>query len=143
MSENVARESSRVGARDERFAAGADRVDRIRGDRFGDGANQLRTSQLTRADSQSARTNHADGRAPTIDPGPSGSADAWRSNSAADAAGLEQLGLCIAGVKQPSARRSETTEAVAKHECAAGSADAPNVAVALVRSATSPRSKQS
>ena len=29
------------------------------------------------------------------------------SNSAADAAGLEQLGLCVAGVKQPSAHRGE------------------------------------
>ena len=37
-----------------------------------------------------------------------------RSTSAADAAGLERLGLCIAGVKQPSASCGETTEAVAK-----------------------------
>jgi hypothetical protein len=36
-----------------------------------------------------------------------------KSNSAADAAGVEQLTLCIAGVKQPSARRGETTRAVA------------------------------
>jgi hypothetical protein len=45
----VARESSPVCVRDERFAADADRVDRIRGDRFGDGANRSRASQLTRA----------------------------------------------------------------------------------------------
>jgi hypothetical protein len=60
-----------------------------------------------------ARTDHADGRAPTIDPRPEGSADGYRSSSAADASGLERLGSCIAGVKQPSARRGETTEAVA------------------------------
>jgi hypothetical protein len=49
------------------------------------------------------------------------------SNSAADAAGLERLGLCIAGLKQPSARRAETTEAVAKHYYGPGSANARNV----------------
>ena len=38
-----------------------------------------------------------------------------RSDSAADAASLERLGLCIAGLKQPSARRVEPTEAVAFH----------------------------
>ena len=68
----VASESSRLGARDERFAADAGRVDRIRGDRFGDGANRSRASQLTRDTPRSARTNHADGRAPTLDPGPRG-----------------------------------------------------------------------
>lgn len=34
-----------------------------------------------------------------------------RSNSAADAAGLKRLGLCIARVKQPSAGGGETTAA--------------------------------
>jgi hypothetical protein len=71
-SATVASESSRLGARDERFAADAGRVDRIRGDRFGDGANRSRASQLTRDTPRSARTNHADGRAPTLDPGPRG-----------------------------------------------------------------------
>ena len=51
----MARESSRVGARDERFAADADRVDRIRGDRFGDRANRSRASQLTRATPRNPR----------------------------------------------------------------------------------------
>ena len=37
----------------------------------------------------------------------------YRSNSAANAAGLERLGLCIAGPKHSSAGRGETTEAVA------------------------------
>ena len=37
-----------------------------------------------------------------------------RSDSAAGAASLQRVGLCIAGLKQPSARRVETTEAVAK-----------------------------
>jgi hypothetical protein len=37
-----------------------------------------------------------------------------RSDSAADAAGRQRLGLCIGGLKQPSARCGETTEAVAK-----------------------------
>ena len=36
------------------------------------------------------------------------------SNSAVDAARLERLGFCIAGLKQPSASGGETTEAVAK-----------------------------
>ena len=36
------------------------------------------------------------------------------SDSAADAGGVEELGFCIAGLKQPSASRGETTEAVAK-----------------------------
>jgi len=39
-----------------------------------------------------------------------------RSNSAADAAGLERLGLCIVGLKQPSASRDQTTQAVAKEQ---------------------------
>jgi hypothetical protein len=109
----VARESSRVGARDERFAEDADRVDRIRGDRFGDGANRPRASQLTRA-TPAVRANQSRGRpSPDARSGPEGSADGQRSNSAADAAGLERLGLCIAGLKQPSARRRETTVAVA------------------------------
>ena len=47
--ESVARESSRVGARHERFAADADRVDRNHGDRFGDGASWSMASQLTRS----------------------------------------------------------------------------------------------
>jgi hypothetical protein len=112
-SETVARESSPVGERDERFAADADRADRIRGDRFGDGANRSGASQLTRA-TPAIRANQSRGRpSPDDRPRPEGSADAQRSNSAADAAGLEQLGLCIAGLKQPSARRGETTEAVA------------------------------
>jgi hypothetical protein len=36
-----------------------------------------------------------------------------RIKSAADGAGLERLGFCIAGLKQPSDSRGETTEAVA------------------------------
>ena len=36
------------------------------------------------------------------------------SNSAVDAARLERLGFCIAGLKQPLASGGETTEAVAK-----------------------------
>jgi hypothetical protein len=68
----VARESSRVGGRDERFAAAAGRVDRIGGDRFGDGANRSRASQLTRA-TPAVRANQSRGRpSPTIDPGPRG-----------------------------------------------------------------------
>jgi hypothetical protein len=39
-----ARESSRVGPRDKRFAAHADGLDRIRGDRFGDAVNRSRAS---------------------------------------------------------------------------------------------------
>jgi hypothetical protein len=45
----VARESSRVGVRDECFAADADRVDRNHGDRFGHGASRSMASQLTRS----------------------------------------------------------------------------------------------
>jgi hypothetical protein len=68
--ERLARESSRVHARDERFAADADRVDRIRGDRFGDGANRSRASQLTRA-TPAIRATESRGRpSSTIDPGP-------------------------------------------------------------------------
>ena len=37
----------------------------------------------------------------------------YRSDSAADAGSLERLGLCIAGLKQPSAGHRETTAAVA------------------------------
>jgi len=37
------------------------------------------------------------------------------SNGPADAAGLKRLGSCLAGVKQPSARTGETSEAVANH----------------------------
>ena len=39
-----------------------------------------------------------------------------RSNSAAVATGTNRPGLCIAGPKQSSASRGETTEAVAKQE---------------------------
>ena len=38
----------------------------------------------------------------------------YESSSAAGDVGLERLGLCIAGLKQPSARCGETTECVAK-----------------------------
>ena len=118
----MARESSRVGARGECFAADADRVDRIRGDRFGDGAGRSRASQLTRA-TPAIRANQSRGRpSPNDRPGPEGSADAQTTNSAADAAGLEQLGLCIAGLKRPPARRGGTTEAVAKEWRAARNA---------------------
>jgi hypothetical protein len=41
-----------------------------------------------------------------------------RSDSAADAAGLERLGLWIVGLKQQSAGRGETTAAVRKHAAA-------------------------
>ena len=41
-----------------------------------------------------------------------------RSDSAADAGSLERLGLCIAGLKQPSAGHRETTAAVAKRKLA-------------------------
>jgi hypothetical protein len=45
---------------------------------------------------------------------PGGRSDAAeKSNSATDAAGLERLGLCIVGLKQPSASHDQTTEAVA------------------------------
>ena len=54
------------------------------------------------------------GRRWTIAPGRSGRPMPHRSDSAAGAASLQRLGLCIAGLKQPSARRVETTEAVAK-----------------------------
>ena len=64
----VARESSRVGARDERFGAEANRMDRIRGDRFGDGANPSRAGQLTRA-APAIRATQPRGRpSPPIDP---------------------------------------------------------------------------
>ena len=43
-----------------------------------------------------------------------GQPDAYGSNSAVDASGLQRLGLCIAGLKQPSAMRGGTTAAVAK-----------------------------
>jgi hypothetical protein len=36
------------------------------------------------------------------------------SNSATEAAGLEQLGLCIVGLQQSSASHDQTTQAVAK-----------------------------
>ena len=39
-----------------------------------------------------------------------------RSDSAADAGSLERLGLCIAGLKQPSAGHRETTAAAAKRK---------------------------
>jgi hypothetical protein len=45
----VARESSRADARDERFDADADRVDRNHGDRFGYRASRSMASQLTRS----------------------------------------------------------------------------------------------
>ena len=68
----VARESSPVGARDERFAADADRVDRIRGDRFSDGANRPKASQLPKA-TPAIRTNQSRGRpSPDDGPGPEG-----------------------------------------------------------------------
>jgi hypothetical protein len=47
--------------------------------------------------------------------GPEGPAKEGRSGSAADAAGLERLDFCIAGLKRSSASRGETTAAVAKH----------------------------
>ena len=61
----------------------------------------------------SVHSDHPDGQGGTIAQ-PGGRADAAeKSNSATDAAGLERLGLCIVGLKQPSARHSETTEPVA------------------------------
>ena len=70
-----------------------------------------------------ARTNHADGHGGTIAPGPD-VGPTPPSNSAADTASLERLGFRIAGLKQPSACRGQTTEAVAlqrrRHESPRG-----------------------
>ena len=65
------------------------------------------------ARSRSARCDHAHGRGRTIAPGLGVGRRHRESNGAADAVGLERLGLCIAGLKQPSAGRGETTECVA------------------------------
>jgi hypothetical protein len=87
--EIVARESSRAGVRDERFAADADRVDRNPGDRFGDCASRSRASQLTSATAAiRASRSHAwprrDDRSWTR-----GGRCHWDSNSEAHAVGLE------------------------------------------------------
>ncbi len=50
---------------------------------------------------------------PSLRAGGAGQGRGWRSGSAADAAGLERLGFCIAGLKQSSASRCEMTAAVA------------------------------
>ena len=61
----------------------------------------------------SAHSDHAVGRR-GIALGRRGRPMPRRSDSAADAAGLERLGLCVARLKRPSAGCRETTEAVAK-----------------------------
>jgi hypothetical protein len=65
------------------------------------------------------------------------------SNSAADAAGLERLRLCIAGLKQPSASRDETTRAVAKQSCADQRPVASLIAEGAAASGAAPNSKRS
>ena len=100
----MARESSRVGARDERFAADAARVDRIRGDRFGDGASRSRASQLTRATPRNPR----DPITPTAEPRRTlraqQSADAHRSNSAGSDVDLARPEMRIIRTMQSSGR---------------------------------------
>lgn len=71
----------------------------------------------------SAHSDHEVGRRETIAPGRSGRPMPHRSDSAAGTVSLQRLGFCIAGLKQPSARRVETTEAVAKRRREAGGCD--------------------
>ena len=72
----------------------------------------------------SVHSDHADGQGGTI-ARPGGRADAAeKSNSATDAAGLERLGSCIVGLKQPSGSHDETTETMAKRSTGSILADA-------------------
>ncbi len=59
------------------------------------------------------------------------------SNSAADGPGLEWLGSCIAGLKQPSASWGETTEAVALRSLAQSALDDCFLVSSILSSATS------
>jgi hypothetical protein len=59
-------------------------------------------------------SDHAGGQGVTIASGRRSGRCCREARAHADAAGLERLGLCIVGLKQPSASRGETTEAVAE-----------------------------
>jgi hypothetical protein len=111
---NVARESSRTNARDERFAADADRVDPNHGDRFGDCASWSMASQLTRSNLAIRAFDQTHGRGGMIALGPMGGRRHRESDNEAHAVGREVRGYRSAAANQSSAALGGTTAAVAK-----------------------------